>query len=55
MDVSYTFDPDTGEQQLMVCATQDDWAQLLRNLDGIGHLPATLKLIDGLKSWGVRK
>ncbi len=55
MDVSYTWDRDTGEQQLMVCATQDEWRQVLNNLDGIGHSPATLKLIAGLNSWAVHK
>ena len=55
MDVAYTFDRESGEQQLMVCATQDEWQQVMRNLDGVGHSPATLELLKGLKSWGVRK
>ena len=55
MDVLLTFDRDSGEDQLMVVANKDDWRELLDNLDGIGHSPAALKLIAGLKSWGVVK
>jgi hypothetical protein len=55
MDVAYTFDRESREQQLMVCATQEEWQQVMINLDGVGHSPATLELLKGLKSWGVRK
>lgn len=55
MEVSLTFDRSSGEKQLMVCANETEWRQLLNNLDGIGHSPAALALIAGLKSWGVVK
>ena len=55
MEVSLTFDRSSGEKQFMVCANESEWRELLDNLDGIGHSPAALKLIAGLKSWGVVK
>lgn len=55
MDVMFTFDRDSREDQLMVVATQEQWREVVRNLDGIGHAPETMKLLAGLKSWGVTK
>jgi len=55
MDVSFTWSRDTGKDQIMVCATQNEWRAILDNLDGIGHAPETLDLIRQLKSWGVTK
>lgn len=55
MDVSLTFDREVPGDHLMVVAPVEEWKELLNNLDGIGHSPAALKLIAGLKSWGVVK
>lgn len=55
MDVSLTWSRDTEESQIMVCATPEEWQQIVRNLDGIGHAPATLDMLRQLKSWGVSK
>jgi len=55
MEVLLTFDRVSGEEQLMACANESEWRELLNNLDGIGHSPAALKLIAGLKLWGVVK
>lgn len=55
MDVSLTFDPDVPGSHFMVVAPEAEWIELLDNLDGIGHSPAVLELIIGLKSWGVTK
>lgn len=55
MEVAFTFDRDSGEDQFMVCANESEWRELLDNLDGIGHSPAALKLIAGLMSRGVVK
>lgn len=55
MEVSLTWDRDSGDTQYMVVASQGDWTELLRNLDGIGHSPAALNLIAAFKSWGVTK
>ncbi len=55
MEVSLTFDPEVEGPHYMVVAPESEWRELLNNLDGIGHSPAALKLIAGLKSWGVVK
>jgi len=55
MDVSLTFDPEVEGPHYMVIGSEAEWRELLDNLDGIGHSPAALKLIAGLKSWGVTK
>lgn len=55
MEVAFTWDRDSGEDQYMVCANEADWRELLRNLDGIGHSPAAMALIAGLKGWGITK
>lgn len=55
MEVSLTFDPDEPGPFYMAVASEATWRELLRNLDGIGHSPAALNLINGLKGWGVTK
>lgn len=55
MEVSLIWDRDTEEQQFIACANEADWRELMRNLDGIGHSPAAMALIAGLKSWGITK
>ena len=53
MEVSLIWGRDSGEQQFVAVASEADWRELLRNLDGIGHSPAAMALIAGLKSWGI--
>ena len=46
---------DGPESYFMVVGTASEWSEILANLDGIGHSPATLALIAELKGWGLHK
>jgi hypothetical protein len=43
------------ESHFMVIGTRSEWLEILNNLDGVGHSPATLRLIAELKRWGMHK
>lgn len=57
MQVSYTVERDdpSDTDYYMVVATKDEWQEIMRNVDGIGHSRAMLDLLRGLKNWGMRK
>jgi hypothetical protein len=57
MQVSYTIERDdtSGADYYMVVATKEEWEEIMRNVDGIGHSRAMLDLLRGLKNWGMRK
>lgn len=55
MNVSFTIERDDDRDFFMAVATREEWQEIMRNVDGIGHSPAMLELLEGLKDWGVRK
>jgi hypothetical protein len=57
MQVSFTVERDdtSGSDYYMVVATKEEWEEIMRNVDGIGHSRAMLDLLRGLKNWGMRK
>lgn len=44
-----------GEEAYLIVMGESDLREIVDNLDGIGHAPATLKLLDILKKWGITK
>lgn len=55
MQVSLAVEPDDDRDYFMAIATREEWEEIMRNIDGIGHSPALLKLKEELKGWGVTK
>jgi hypothetical protein len=56
MEALFTFHrKDPPGDHYMVVASRDEWADVLKDLDGIGHSPATHEMIEELKNWGVTR
>lgn len=58
MEAAATFnmaDPDDHNEYFVMTATRQQWQEIVRNVDGIGHSPAMLRLLAELKSWGIEK
>lgn len=54
MDVMLTTgEPEDRRDHFMVIASRDEWEEIMRNVDGVGHSPAMLDLLRGLKRWGL--
>lgn len=54
MDVSFTTHPKGGPDKFyMAVAEKAEWEEVLGDLDEMSASPATLKLIEGLKGWGI--
>jgi hypothetical protein len=57
VEVAFTVDiHSTSDERLFSAdATQSEWEQIMGDLDGVGHSPATLQLLAELKRWGLTK
>lgn len=57
VEVAFTVNVHSKTDDRLFCAeaTEMEWEQIMGDLDGIGHSPATLQLIAELKRWGMRK
>lgn len=43
------------EDAYTIVIGESDLRSIVQNLDGIGHAPATMELLDILKKWGITK
>lgn len=48
-------DPEDHADYFMVTGTREEWRQVVRDLDGVGHSPATMALLLELEGWGIEK
>lgn len=55
MQAYFSYDPKAQRDLFCAEATQEEWEEIMRNIDGIGHSPALLALKEGLKEWGITK
>lgn len=57
VEVAFTVDihSDSNEDLFMATATKSEWEQIMGDLDGVGHSPATLEFLAELKRWGMNK
>lgn len=57
MKVSFTCHPDDAADTdfFMAVASREEWEEVARSLDGVGHSPAAMALLRGLEGWGIRK
>lgn len=56
MEAMFTFDAETDEEQIMVIATKEEWAQVLADLiaSDLGYASnASITLVGEMKGWGI--
>lgn len=44
-----------GSDMFMVVADRAEWEAIVQNVDGIGHSPEMMNLLNELKKWGITK